>query len=311
MGKGNKKGLFQQGLLILLGFAVGAASVLIFLNYRGDFKTREADYARQAPPPAPPAVTEETAAIEPAPAPAPVSPAIPAHPKARVAIVIDDMGPDLGKLKELFDAGGPITIAIMPNQRHSAETAKEAAKKGWDVILHLPMEPKDLAENDPGDDALLTGMDRAEIEAVLRRDLSSVPNAIGVNNHMGSRFTEDEEKMRLVLEILKKKGVFFLDSKTSPDSVAGRLAREIGLPSAERSVFLDNTRDVEYVKGQIRELVGIASKKGTAIGIGHPYPETIEALRQTLPSFRSSGVKIVRLSELVTGRGRPHESTAL
>ncbi|MBI4948772.1 MAG: divergent polysaccharide deacetylase family protein [Deltaproteobacteria bacterium] len=301
MGKGNKKGLFQQGLLILFGFAVGAASVLIFLNYRGDFKTRGADYARQAPPLAPPAATEEAAPVAPAPAPAPVPAPVPAHPKARIAIVIDDMGPDLGKLKELFDAGGPITIAIMPNQRHSAETAKEAAKKGWDVILHLPMEPKDIVDNDPGDGALLTGMDRGEIEAVLAKDLSSVPNAIGVNNHMGSKFTEDEEKMRVVLGMLKKRGAFFLDSKTSPDSVAGRLAREMGLRSAERSVFLDNTRDVEYVKGQIRELVGIASRKGFAIGIGHPYPETIEALRQTLPSLRASGVKMVRLSELVNG----------
>lgn len=297
MGKGNKKGLFKWGFLIFLGFILGAASVLIFLNYRGLFAPPEAHYAPVAP-----AIAPETAVppepVTPGPETSPVAPPMPAHPKGRIAIVIDDMGPDLGKLKELFNAGGPITIAIMPNQRHSAETAREAAKKGWDVILHLPMEPRDLADNDPGEDALLVAMSRDEIEAMLQKDLSSVPNAIGVNNHMGSKFTEDEERMRLVLASLKKRGMFFLDSRTSSDSVGGRVARDLGMRSAERSVFLDNTRDVDYIKGQIRELVSIASRKGSAIGIGHPYPETIEALRQTLPAL-GPGIKVVRLSELV------------
>lgn len=303
MGSANKKGLFKSGLFILLGFVLGAAAVLIFLNFRGDFKPGGADYAREEPAPPPPEAAAPTAPPGPEtlPVPAPiVPPPVPAHLKGRVAIVIDDMGPDLGKLRELFEAGGPITIAIMPNQRYSAETAREAVKKGWDVILHLPMEPKDLAENDPGEDALLVAMSREEIEAMLRKDLSSVPNVIGVNNHMGSKFTEDETRMRMVFEILKKRSIFFLDSRTSPDSVAGRLAREMGLPSAERSVFLDNTRDVEYIKGQIRELVYIASRKGAAIGIGHPYPETIEALKETLPRL-GPGIKVVRLSELIRG----------
>ncbi len=295
MGNGNKKGLFKRGLLILLGFVLGAASILVFLNYRGYFAPPDADYAREAP--APPAMTEE-AAPEPYTAPAPVPPPVPAHPKGRIAIVIDDMGPDLSKLRELFEAGGPITIAIMPNQRHSAETAREAAKRGWDVILHLPMEPKDIVDNDPGEGALLTGMSSEEIDAVLQRDFASVPNVIGVNNHMGSKFTEDEEGMRSVLVALKKRGMFFLDSRTSPDSVGGRVARDLGMRSAERSVFLDNTRDVGYIKGQIRELVSIATRKGAAIGIGHPYPETIEALRQTLPAL-GPGIRVVRLSELV------------
>ncbi|MBI5454186.1 MAG: divergent polysaccharide deacetylase family protein [Deltaproteobacteria bacterium] len=295
MGNVNKKGLFKRGLLILLGFVLGAASILIFLDYRGSFTPPEADYAREAP--APPAVIEE-AAPEPYTAPAPVPPPMPAHPKGRIAIVIDDMGPDLSKLKELFEAGGPITIAIMPNQRHSAETAREAAKRGWDVLLHLPMEPKDIVDNDPGEGALLVAMSREEIDAVLQRDFASVPNVIGVNNHMGSKFTEDEEKMRSVLVALKKRGMFFLDSRTSPDSVGGRVARDLGMRSAERSVFLDNTRDVDYIKGQIRELVSIAARKGAAIGIGHPYPETIEALRQTLPAL-GPGIRVVRLSELV------------
>lgn len=289
--KKKKKGVFQWSLLAL-GFILGSVAVLIYFKYTELPKPVEVKPLAEVAPPvaeAPPVQAPPEEVLPPPSIPIPA-------PRARIAIVIDDMGPDIGKLRELFKTNVPITIAIMPNQRYSKETANEARKRGWDVILHLPMEPKDPSENDPGDGALLTAMTDEEIGALLSKDLSTVPGAIGVNNHMGSRFTEDEARMRVVLNLLKKRNMIFLDSRTTPNSVAGRLSRELGVRSAERNVFLDNTRDVGYIKGQISELVRIARRRGSAIGIGHPYPETIEALKGTATGFDDRGVRVDRKS---------------
>ncbi|MBI5642507.1 MAG: divergent polysaccharide deacetylase family protein [Deltaproteobacteria bacterium] len=289
--KDKNKALLPWGFLAL-GFILGSVSIFLFLKY--------ADLTKP-PVEAPPlkiTTQEEPKPPEEVPPPPPEKPDEPAT-MPRIAIVIDDMGQDIGKLRELFTVGGPITIAVMPNMRYSKETAREARLKGWDVILHLPMEPKELSENDPGAGALLTAMSTEEITAQVERDLSAVPDVIGVNNHMGSKFTEDESDMRAVLGVIKKKNMFFLDSRTSANSVAGRLAKELGVRNADRSVFLDNTRDVAYIKGQIGELVSIAKRRGKAIGIGHPYPETLEALKATVSGLDEKGIAVVKLSDIV------------
>lgn len=292
MGKQKKdKGPFSWGLLVS-GFVLGVVFVLLFMRFGPYFRPAPPAPERPAAkipevetrPPEPP--------IEEKPAPVPSS-----YP--RVAIVIDDMGQDLKKLKELFQLGAPVTIAVMPYQRFSGEEAKEAHDRGWDVLLHLPMEPKDSAANNPGKGALFTKMTADEVKARIEEDLRSVPHVTGVNNHMGSKFTESEPLMRAALEELKERDLFFLDSRTSPKSVGGRVARELGVPNADRNVFLDNTREKGYIKGQLREAVSIARKKGYAIAIGHPYPETIAALKEALPELEGSGVKIVRLSEVI------------
>lgn len=291
----TKKNGFVSLSLVLLGFAIGVAVVfaLFKLGYIGGpvqektVKYEEEMLLKTPEPPGPQAIEE---------------PALPKPPLPKVAIVIDDMGQDMGRLKDLFAVGGPVTVAVIPHLRFSKEVALQAHSRGWDVILHLPMEPKDIKENDPGEGALFTAMTPADVKAVMEKDLKSVPNAIGVNNHMGSRFTEDERLMRAVLELAGKKGLIFLDSRTSSNSVGGRLARELGVASAERNVFLDNTRDVSYIKGQISELMGIARKKGKAIGIGHPYPETIAALKESVPVLDEAGVELVGLSELIEAK---------
>jgi len=189
---------------------------------------------------------------------------------------------------------------VMPNQRDSGATSSLASSKGLDVILHMPMEPRELSYHNPGGDALLVAMSSQEIKARFEEGLKSVPGAIGVNNHMGSRFTEDEARMREILKIIKKKELIFVDSRTTSKSVAGKVARELGVPSADRNVFLDNTRNVEYIKGQLREAAMVAQKNGKAIAIGHPYPETIKALKEAVPALASEGIEMVGVSDLVT-----------
>ncbi|MFQ5737028.1 MAG: divergent polysaccharide deacetylase family protein [Thermodesulfobacteriota bacterium] len=251
----------------------------------------------------------EKPSVRQVPGPPPQTPAgppavpVPSYPK--LAIVIDDMGPDIGKLRELMRIGEPLTVAVMPYQRYSRATASEAYDNGLDVLMHLPMEPRDTVTHDPGKGALLVAMTPVEVRRQMEDDLGTVPHVIGVNNHMGSRFTEDTPHMREVLGFIRDKDLFFLDSRTSARSVGIRVAREMGVRNAGRNVFLDNTRDVGYIKGQLLEAVRIAKSRGSAIAIGHPYPETIQALAEALPGLDAAGVRAVRLSELIGHAGGP------
>ncbi|MCC6503155.1 MAG: divergent polysaccharide deacetylase family protein [Deltaproteobacteria bacterium] len=295
----KKKGSSLSWLLLALGFAAGVGAALFFFMY--------ISAPRQTAPPVKP---PETAVRQPeaplpvtppeAPEPEPVPETIVKPPvRPRLAIIIDDMGPDIRKLKELLEVGGQVTIAVMPNMRDSGKISNLANSKGLDVIVHMPMEPRELMEHNPGDGALLIAMSPEEIRARMESGMKTVPDAIGMNNHMGSRFTEDAGGMREVLKVVKKKDMLFIDSRTTSKSVAGRLARELGVPSADRNVFLDNTRDVEYIKRQLMEAVRQAQKNGRAIAIGHPYPETIRALRESVPALAARGIDVVGVSEVV------------
>ncbi|HEY4708095.1 MAG TPA: divergent polysaccharide deacetylase family protein [Thermodesulfobacteriota bacterium] len=301
MGKRRKKG-GRTWALVAAGFAAGVLLAVVLMSYMG--------LERKGPlSPAPKErVPQAAAPVEPpqAPPPAPsddkpLFPSLPppgkriAPPKPRLAIVIDDMGQDMRKVRELISIGEPLTIAVMPNMRYSKEVSREASAKGLDVIMHMPMEPKDPDGHNPGD-ALLVAMTPAEIVAKMEEGLKTVPGAIGLNNHMGSKFTEDNDAMRTVLALMKKKEMLFLDSRTSSDTVGRKVARELRVKSAERNVFLDNTRDVRYIKGQLLEAARIAKKRGKAVAIGHPYPETIKALTEALPGL--GGVEIVPISEI-------------
>lgn len=296
----KKKGSSLSWLLLALGFAAGVGAALFFFKFF------------VAPgPKAPPVKPQERAVrapevypavppVEQAPEPEPVPETVVVPPvRVRLAIIIDDMGPDIRKLKELLEVGGDVTVAVMPDMRDSARIAALASSKGLDVIVHMPMEPKEAGSHDPGDGALLVAMTPGEIRARVEEGLKRVPGAIGMNNHMGSKFTEDSGGMREVLKVVKKKEMLFVDSRTTANSVAGRMARELGVPSADRNVFLDNTRDVAYILGQLNEAVRQAKKNGRAVAIGHPYPETIRALKEAVPALASQGVDVVGVSEVV------------
>lgn len=284
---------------MLLGFVAGAGAAMLFFRYMGPGEpsrvpVKPPPVSIPAPEPAPPVSVPPVAEPEPV---APLEAVKP--PRPRLAIIIDDMGPDIRKLTELLEVGGPVTVAIMPNEKDSGRISSLASSRGLDVIVHMPMEPKELGDHNPGGGALLIAMSPEEIRSKVEQGMKAVPDAIGINNHMGSRFTEDEQRMREVLKVVKKKDMLFVDSRTSPKSVAGRVARELGVPSADRNVFLDNTRDVEYIKGQLREAVRLARRGGTAVAIGHPYPETIRALKESVPALAADGVDVVGISELI------------
>jgi hypothetical protein len=219
--------------------------------------------------------------------------------KYKVAIVIDDMGRDIAKLRRLQEVESEINIAILPYLKDSKAVAQESYERGWNVILHLPMEPQNGAVHNPGQGALWTTMTKEEVRSTIIEGLENVPYAIGFNNHMGSKFTEDEALMKVVIDTARERGVFFLDSRTTSRSVGAKLARKMGVKTASRSVFLDNKQDKDYIRGQIEELIRIAKLNGSAIGIGHPYSETISVIIEKEADFERAGVKLVRLDELV------------
>lgn len=217
----------------------------------------------------------------------------------RVAIIMDDLGTNKKYWKEIFSLKYPVTLSILPHQPFSSELARRANKEGSEVILHIPMEPIDYLNHNPGTGALLVSMTEEELKETLLSDLSSVPYICGVNNHMGSLFTQDKDKMEIVLGEINKRGLFFVDSRTTPNSLAFETAVGMGVPTLKRSVFLDNDRKADKIKGRIEELMKDAKKNGFAVGICHPYPETIKALKEMESVFFGGDVKVVNLSDLI------------
>jgi len=207
----------------------------------------------------------------------------------RISIIVDDVGLSKKYVDQLVELSPNITFAIMPKRPHSIYAAKKAGEYGIDVILHQPMEPKASSgynADDAGEGVLMVGQPKDLIIAQLNANLASVPNVIGVNNHMGSKFTENEELMRLVMLNLKNKGLFWVDSLTTPKSMGYSLAKEEGVKVARRDVFLDNKKKGKsYVVSQLKKLISKAEKNGYAIGICHPYPQTIQALAEEIPKF--------------------------
>jgi len=198
----------------------------------------------------------------------------------RLVVIIDDLGESVHQAAELAALRFPVTFAVLPQSTKTREVARLAAKNGLDVLLHQPMEPRDYPHRaDPGPGALFVGMPREEIKAVLSENLTQVPQAIGVNNHMGSRFTADSEGMGAMLEELKNRDLFFLDSLTTGDSVGQQQARRLGMAHLRRHIFLDNVQDVQAILFQLRKAERLSFSSKEVIAIGHPYPETLEALK--------------------------------
>jgi polysaccharide deacetylase 2 family uncharacterized protein YibQ len=216
----------------------------------------------------------------------------------KIAIIIDDIGNDYDLASSLMDIGLPLTLSVLPSSVYAKDIAEKAREKGFEVILHLPMEPKNYPAVNPGPDALLTKMDEKEIRAIMGKDLKKVPGVSGVNNHMGSYFTEREDKMTYVLRELKKRGLFYLDSRTTSNSVGFRLAGNMGVPAAKKSVFLDNDLSSKAVKYQVERLIGMARYSGEAIGIGHPHEMTVDVLKD-YAGILNKELKVVPVSELV------------
>jgi uncharacterized protein len=273
--------------------------------------------AREAPA-APPAVAPAPAAPAPV-AAAPAQPAYrqePAPPaaarpaamrrsvaarpagRARIAIVIDDVGNNLRDLDPLLQIPGPMTFAVLPELRASAEAARRAHAAGKEVIVHMPMEP--LGDENPGLGAILVAQSDAEIRERLERALAQIPQAGGINNHMGSRAEADPRVMAVVMETLKARGLFFLDSRTTAETVAPAAALAAGVPLLERTVFLDNVPETAEVEASLREGLASALERGSAVFIGHAQSAaTREVLARMLPQLDSAAFERVPLAGLI------------
>ena len=249
----------------------------------------------------PSTVGDESAGIpEATPAPekeAPTPPG-PREKRGRVAIILDDGGNDWAVAEKVLALDSGLTLAVLPNTPFLTQTVEAAVARGFELMLHMPMET-DSKTVDPGPGKITTAMDKAEIQRLTREALAQVPGVKGVNNHTGSAFTADREHTGYFLEVLKEKGLFFIDSRTTNDTVAYDVASEMGVAVNMRDVFLDDTNDTESSKTRLKELADLALARGSAVGIGHFREETAALLAQELPKLADKGVTLVHVSELV------------
>lgn len=217
---------------------------------------------------------------------------------AKLAIILDDLGNDRSVAEEIFDMHYPLTISVLPNHEHSQEIAQEAERRGYQVMLHLPMQA--VATEKPEAQELRPGMPAGEVSKLVNQFLQDIPGAVGVNNHQGSEATSNPELMRELMPVLRERHLFYIDSRTTVATVAYETAQSSRVPSAFRNVpFLDDVTEVGAVRKQLELALRGAREKGEAVAIGHPHPATLKALREVLPNAQSEGVHLTFASELV------------
>ena len=217
---------------------------------------------------------------------------------ARLAIIMDDLGNDRAAAEAVFALQCPITISVLPNHSRSTEIAQEAHRRGYQVMLHLPMEA--MGNERPEAQELRPGMSAGEVSRLVDTLLQAVPDAAGVNNHQGSQSTADVTLMNELMPVLREHNLFYVDSRTTAATVAYDTAQRFGVPSGFRNLpFLDDVAEVGAVRKQLQIALRDARKKGDAIAIGHPHPATLQAMRDVLPEAKLQGVRLVFVSELV------------
>lgn len=236
----------------------------------------------------------------------PVAPALPAKPGKpalpKVAIIIDDIGYDSEIVETFIRIDNALTLSLLPEGPASPEIAAQARNKGIETLLHLPMEPGEYPDVNPGPGALLSEMTPDELIFRLEKNLGLLPDIKGVNNHMGSRMTKNPAQMYQIFSVLKRKGLFFVDSLTTPESLGESSARLFKIPFEKRDVFIDHIEDRDFIRGQMELLVRIAETNGTSVGIAHPHEMTCEVLAEMLPMLKKR-VDFVPVSRLVQPPG--------
>jgi polysaccharide deacetylase 2 family uncharacterized protein YibQ len=217
----------------------------------------------------------------------------------KIVIIIDDIGNDITTLKRLLDINIPITYAVLPNEPNVTESLSILEESGEEIMLHMPMQPLSYPDADPGEGSLFVSMTETEIKQTMEETINMVPGAVGMNNHMGSAFTVYADGMKTALSVLDENGLFFIDSRTNSATIGCELAREMGIRTAERKIFLDHEVNEKSIGAQLFKLAEAAENDGIAIGIGHPYPETVAVLEKALPLLKSEGYSFVYASEAV------------
>ena len=230
----------------------------------------------------------------------------------RIAVIIDDIGYDLRPVEELMTIEAPIAFAILPHTPHAREAARLLHAAGKEILLHLPMEPRSYPAENPGAGALFVDMGEGEIRRRIEADLTAVPYVSGVNNHMGSRFMEDEAGLAVVMRELAKRRLFFVDSLTTPDSRARSAAARAGVRYASRAVFVDHTPGYAAALSNLLLSPRRGREEGkTLLMIGHPHSETVRALREARPLLQKEGVRMIPLSAYLAMRGGQEKKDVL
>lgn len=219
-----------------------------------------------------------------------------------VVLIIDDFGNKGSGTNEMLNLGVPITAAVMPFMPFSRADAKAANDADLEVILHLSMEPNQGKKEWLGPRGITCDLDSNDVKCIIYDALDEIQYAVGINNHMGSKATQDKRIMQSILEVAKEKELFFVDSKTSPKSVVSETAKKLGVPCFSRDVFLDGTKDVNHIRKQVLKLGDVALKKGYAIGIGHVGVEggkpTAQAIASAYPILAKKGIRFITISQL-------------
>jgi len=226
--------------------------------------------------------------------------ALPVKPagSGKMAIIIDDFGYSLEPIPLFAAISRPLTFSVLPYHLYSTEAASQALSSGHQVILHLPMEPLSTAEKMESS-AITVDMSDENIQQVVTKAVQSIPGIVGVNNHQGSKATADRRVMRAALAVIKDNNLFFVDSRTSSQSVAYDISREMGLPTGENELFIDNSSSVDAIKAKLRVAAGIALKNGSVTVIGHARLNTAAAVREMIPEIEAMGVTLIFESQLV------------
>lgn len=221
----------------------------------------------------------------------------PAGPK--ILIIIDDVGYNAWYQDLIFSIKQPVVLAILPQIPYSRYFAEQAKQHGMEILLHQPFEPSHSSDN-PGPGVIAVGMNATQVKQILDENLKTVPGAFGINNHMGSKATQDWHLMLLVAKELQRKSLIFLDSRTISKSVAYEASRAVGIPAFTRDVFLDNENSIKSIEKQLDEAARISKATGLAIAIGHPHENTLWALKEKLPQLEAQGYQFVTFEDLLS-----------
>lgn len=217
--------------------------------------------------------------------------------KPTIVIILDDMGNSLALGEQALALPGAINYSFLPHSNSTHTLAIKAHQQGKEVLVHAPM--SNLSNKELGPGGLTSAMNKEQFIQTLREDLQAVPHAKGLNNHMGSLLTQLREPMMWLAKELKQQDMYFIDSRTSPLSVAERITKQYYIPTLKRDIFLDNDRDMQAIAEQFEKLIQLAQRRGVAIAIGHPYPETLNYLALVLPTLAERGIQLGLASQMV------------
>ena len=307
----KKRSTRNTDIVMQLVKICGALAVLVLLVVTAGVLARHMIRrpAMEKPPvahqPAPPAVKQDKPAYEvfPRKEPPPAKPVVKLpqlpgdHPPV-VAIVVDDIGYDRQIAEQLLALDAPLTFSVLPYGPHSREIAAKARSRGHEIMLHLPMEPNEFPAVNPGPGALLKQMSADEFIGQLKADLDRIPGLRGVNNHMGSAISTSSERMRQIFTVLKKRDLYYIDSRTTAETVARPSAELLQIPFTERDIFIDHFENEQFIRKQLGELIKRAKHQGYAVGIAHPHTVTLRVLAEFLPELKRA-VELVPASMVV------------